>query len=683
MDTFELDGRRAVPSPSNYRSVAVGPSNSTMSLHRSSASSNYFDSATQTEPVNHCCSIGTQTSSEPSADDGCNNSSIDQPTVKGAQAAVQGSTTTSGTLNTSRQDIALAQDPASSPRPPAVSSQEDAINTQDPAAASQNVTQTTIQAAQASSSFDTATPPHASLINSDGPTTCDILEEVPYCEHYAEHDFSTLIAMEEFCNIALAKAERSADGTSEGASILEWKLRLRKAIISIAVREEANKALDEQQRLSQMYPAGVIRAKNARDSNICCDPQDSTAGSVHEDTMEDAVEGWRDTLDGRADDYNDVVSEGHSQEHMGCEDFDGIDNNKYHDYFPIVSRKTVYHSTAVQTQMLTTPLIYEKVYGQEPTKAEMRQILRGIGSPGYVDHSELRYGTPFLTPQGVSPDMQTETQDSGFQIMDYEFREANILKTQTKAGLTASKLNKISLERNNGIRVFAEPSKDRLVHSQQFNALPAVVDKDGTVESYGNFTPMIHNVVYEAIDDKTFTQIAQARAKSPTSPSPFCLTQPKASVSEAQKPTRIESYCRSPSPSSFEDAQRKQPEMFEMGWPMNKFQLEDTCGGYSSDIIVDFGLPNTYIAAKTTAKHDHTPTPTKQKGKDDSKKRNIGDIADEGYTSNLPPSPSSARSMSIAFLLHLLRNSLHLVRSSPHLFTSLNQFAAYHPRRLL
>ncbi|KAF9729450.1 hypothetical protein PMIN01_12314 [Paraphaeosphaeria minitans] len=509
-----------------------------------------------------------------------------------------------------------------------------------------------------------------------------LLEKIPFSDYYPECNFLQLrdsIKSYEHC---IEKAKKANNGTFHSVTELDWKIRAKKTYISLVMREQEDKKWAEKNRHRPARPYEVVRAKNATDPGICNGLQYSPAVSDPNAGLQAAVEGWRDTVDGRAEEYRDTTDGTHTWKHMECEDSDGIDNNEYHDYFPDVPRKAVYHSTAMQTRVITSPLLYEQSFGKKPTNVELRKIMRSIGSVDYVDQAEVRYGKPFLAPSGPYLDTHIKTQDSGFQTMDFEVREANIIKARLKAGITAAKLNKLSIERDNGIRVFAERSKDRVVHSQQLNALRAIVDRAGTVESYGSFTPMIYNIVYEETHSKPVTITAQAHSTSLICTPSNNLPQPVTLHMEVMEPKKIPSYCSSPSLGLYEDVQSNRPELFENGWPMNQFPPKETDGTYSHDVFKDFGLPNSKhrhqtirkitrttihpdakvrrnSASKSTQQtHDgriasdsHMPpislrtphTPAPQQGQGMTRKRSMGQVSDEGYKSHSPSESSNKR----------------------------------------
>ncbi|KAF1976905.1 hypothetical protein BU23DRAFT_565571 [Bimuria novae-zelandiae CBS 107.79] len=336
----------------------------------------------------------------------------------------------------------------------------------------------------------------------------------------------------------------------------------------------------EQEHVKFVLPPGVIKAKNATDPRICNHLTVSPEILSPDAAMQDAVDAWRDTVDGRGEECLDAASGTNWWKYMEYEDSDGIDNKNYHDYFPGVPRKVIYHSSGVQTRKIINPATYEKVYGKEPSPSEMTKILRRIGQPNYVDQSELWYGIPFSDPEGPYREAQVETRDSGFQTMDYEICEANILRAKARSSITANKLNKLSMARGNGIRVFTEPSKNMIVHSQQFPSL-ATVDKAGTVESFGSFTPNILNVVYEDMKIQPVT-------------------------SSSQKLQKIRSYCRSPSPGPYEEQQIDQPHLFEQGWPGYLFTVDEADGAYSTN-IKSFGLLDPTRGHKTVPKNPRAP----------------------------------------------------------------------------
>jgi hypothetical protein len=596
--------------------------------------------------------------------------------------------------------IATFQEPAVTTQKSAGTIQETGDTSQEPASTTQESTTiasrsaTTSQAlintkaAKSTRSAQSSTPKPPTASNAPSNILSEtevqeILDAIPIRDYHIGRDLLPIVGSVEVCEDAIKAAEKSKDGMFEEANALEWKIRLRQTLYSLKIRERQNKAWEENTRLKHAFPAAVVRAKNATDQSICDDLQPLSVALDPKIELQDAIEGWRDTVDGMARDYCKASSGEHWWKYMEYEDSHGIDNNEYHDYFPEVPRKVVYHNTAVQTKQIITPLVHKKVFGREPTKVETRKMIRSIGSTDYVDQSELWYGKPFLDPNGPYLDVQTETQDSGFQTMDFEIREANILKAKAKAGITASKLNKLSIERYNGIRVFVEPSKDRILHSQQFTTLRPIVDKAGTMDSYGNYTPMIHNVIYEDIENTPATTVTQIHAKPLACLSPKSLPQTKTTTMEAMKLKIISSYCRSPSPSHYEEAQINNPELFEEGWPMNQFLLKEVDGTYSQDISKDFAVPDptrfhnvvreqthtstkpnisshrtgapfpnqkTPVATKAslaatsaqalsnTMKIPHTPISREDKGR--AKKRSRDQLTDEGYKSHSASSAS-------------------------------------------
>ncbi|KAF2438238.1 hypothetical protein P171DRAFT_505230 [Karstenula rhodostoma CBS 690.94] len=676
-DIFEPDTRDATVSNETISTVCgfvavEAPSSSAMSAQALSTTS----TSAQTEEAVTTASTAVQTPGELYAEDIYISSLADFATDDCANAAED-------------ENTAASQEPTIISQEPTNASQELTAPAPDSATASQGlVDQQTPKYPQASQpSTSTSLTTSSSSPNAlSGSAVKQILESIPFRDYYPDRDLFQLLDSIKYYDDCIDMAEKASDGLFASVTELDWRIRKKRTFISLVMREQENKNSEKKNRLKSAFPAAVVHAKNATDPCICNDLQPSPAVLDPKAELQDAVEAWRDTVDGQAEDYRDATYGEHWWRYMEYEDFDGIDNNEYHDYFPNVPPKVVYHSTAVQTKLITSPLVYEKVYGREPTKVESREILRTIGSRDYVDRSEVWYGKPFLDPNGPYLDTQTNTQDSGFQTMDFEVKEANILKAKAKAGITASKLNKLSMERDNGIRVFAQPLKDRVVHSQQFNALRPIISKAGTVESYGGFTPMIHNVVYEDIQNKSVTTVTRANATPlACSPSKNSL-QPKTPKMKAMEPKKIPSYCRSPSPGLYEDSQSSPPELFENGWPMNQFPLKEVDGTFSQDISKDFGLPDPdrrhkairevayasvypgktahrnstststqqkpgdRVASEaprpfTTMKSPHTLTQQKYKG--GARKRSMGQMSDEGYKSHSPPSSSSSKRQKI------------------------------------
>ncbi|KAJ4349566.1 uncharacterized protein N0V89_008182 [Didymosphaeria variabile] len=630
MDIFEPDARDATcggePSSTVCGFVAVeAPASSVVSEQAPATASTHASSAQQIDVIKATSSISTQTSYDLYAGDIYLGSSADLARAQSNETA-KDETTSEATDTSHHESAATLEEPATTVQEPVAVAQESAALVQQSAttaqtSVAQETPESTLPSQSTSSEASKSSSPSSTA--SSGSSIQQILDAIPFSDYHPDRSIMALRDGELFFQNGVEEAGKAKDGMFDGATELNWKIGLRKILISSAIREKENNDWNEATRLSWAFPAGVVHSKNGMDPRICDDLQGSPAKLDTQADLQDAIEAWRDTVDGWADGYGSTIGE--------PEDFDGIDNNAYHDYFPDVPRKVVYHSTAVQTQMITTPLLYEKMYGREPTKVELRQILRTIGAPEYVDQSELWYGKPFLKSSGSYPDVQAETQDSGFQAMDFEIREANILKAKAKAGITATKLNKLSLERQNGIRVYGEPSNDSIVHSQQFTALRAIVDKAGTVQSYGSFTPMIHNVVYEVIAEKPVTTVAKASstvtktsstvaktsstvakasstvAKAPsTTLAPSAPPQSSTSKAKVENPKMISSYCRSPSPGPYDEAQIKDPEMFENGWPSNMFPLQEVDGTYSEDVIKDFVIPDPGRFHKTVPQHAPT-----------------------------------------------------------------------------
>lgn len=535
-------------------------------------------------------------------------------------------------------------------------------------------------------------PPTASSSTSDDPTQHEaqrLLESITFCDHHPDQNLIQLRDLIGSYGQCAEEAADAIDGTFNSVTKLEWEIRQKKAYISLAVREQENRKRAgenrdpaEENRPKPTRSFQVHHGKNATDPSICNHPECSEAVLTAAAELQEAVEGWRDTIDGTAEDTRDVASGTQPRQEVERDDCDGIDNNDYHDYFPDVPIRAIYHSTAAQTKMVMSPMLYEKLYGREPTRAEARKTLRMIGSLEYVDQSEIWYGKPFVNTDDQDHNTKAKTRDSGFQTMDFEIREANILKSKAKAGIIASKINKISLERDNGIRVFAEPLKDRVVHSQQFNAVRAVIDKAGTVESYGSFTPMIHNVVYEELHQKPVTTITKARAASIDRCSGKNYPRPIILNLEVKEPKHIPTYCRSPSPGLYESVQNDLPESFENGWPVYRFPIKEVDGTYSHDVSKDFGLPNSKQRSKPTCRIARAATPPKtavphingsmskqktpdahlaskayvpsittaslsnpkqQGGQSRSQKRTSDQVPDEGYKSDSPSDSSHKR----------------------------------------
>lgn len=268
--------------------------------------------------------------------------------------------------------------------------------------------------------------------------------------------------------------------------------------------------------------------------------------------------------------------------------------------------ETIYHSTGVQTRLITKPVVFKKVYGRKLSDAEWLRTMRSVGHPDYKDQAKLYYGEPFVKDSS-SNKTQSDTCDSGFQTMDYKHCEANLLKAESKAKTTASKLNKVCLKRKDGLHVYAEPSKDKIVHSQQYK-IPMTIHRDGSVEHTTSFTPKIHNIIYDDIKTQPASSPKQIR---PTE----ILANSKPSTKAEEKLHKISSFCASPPTNRFEQAQKDDPELFEQGWPKEKFPVDDT-GAYSENVAKDFWCQNIKLRARMArmanpARAEGTPTPAK------------------------------------------------------------------------
>ena len=250
---------------------------------------------------------------------------------------------------------------------------------------------------------------------------------------------------------------------------------------------------------------------------------------------------------------------------------------------------TIYHSTGVQTRLITKPPIFEQVYGEELTEAEFFKIQRSIGRLEHVDHSQFNYGDPFIKHISTS-NTQPETCDSGFQTMDYITCEKKILKAEAKAKDMASKVDNAARKRKIGIRVFAEPSNDRIVHSQQYRPC-TTINKDLVIEHIGSSTPRINNIVYDEIEEQRPHPIKRIKltAHDPTAESSGKSTTNPEKTEGLQS---IPSYCGSPAPGRYEQDQKKYPHLFNQGWPMRHFPIDTVNGAYSPNVTRDYTIPD-------------------------------------------------------------------------------------------
>lgn len=267
--------------------------------------------------------------------------------------------------------------------------------------------------------------------------------------------------------------------------------------------------------------------------------------------------------------------------------------------------ETIYHSTGVQTRLITKPVVFKKVYGKKLSNDEWLKTMRSIGHPDYKDQSKLYYGEPFVKDSS-SNKTQSKTRDSGFQTMEHKHCEAILLKAESKAKAIASKLDKVCLKRKNGLHVYAEPSKDKIVHSEKYKT-SMTIHRDGSVEHSTSFTPKIHNIIYDEIKTQQAGSPKQIR---PTEISANSKPDTKAE----EKLHKISSFCASPPTNRFEQAQKDDPELFEQGWPKEKFPVDDT-GAYSENVAKDFWCQNIKLRARMarlakSARAEGTPTST-------------------------------------------------------------------------
>ncbi|KAJ4298977.1 hypothetical protein N0V90_004221 [Kalmusia sp. IMI 367209] len=373
--------------------------------------------------------------------------------------------------------------------------------------------------------------------------------------------------------------------------------------------------------LNHAFPPLVVQAKNATDPLICVDLQPTPAQMNDAAGLQEAIEGWRDTVDGRAIAYSDSNDRDNRWKHVEHEDHDGTDNNQYHDYFPNTPRKVVYHSTGCQTRPSMSTKTYRECYGKDP---EFGKIPRLIGTPGFMDRFDIWYGKPFLGSAGRCLDTKTAMKDSSFQIANYETREFNLLKAKSQATFRATRLDKVARDRGDKIRVFAEPRKDRIVHSQQFTPVRVSVDKNGTVEDTGAFLPVIYNILYEDPEES-------AVAKNQNSTTPPANSTPDL---ECQNLAKVPAYCRSPSP-------EREPHGFsEFGDAKVCYADKDHMNAYARNVIQEYAIPMSFHSSASV--HDiprHNSTvPAQEVNNARTKKRKIREDKEPKSVTCLPSS---------------------------------------------
>lgn len=323
--------------------------------------------------------------------------------------------------------------------------------------------------------------------------------------------------------------------------------------------------------------------------------------------IQESVEAWRDTVDGRCEGYSVASRTDYDDEY-------GMDNNSFEDYFP---RGIVCQSTGVQTGQIRTPEGIEKVYGYQPSKAELRAILRESGEHSYVDDSKLAFTQPFVVPADEDRDIKTETKDCGFQTMDFEVCEANVLKAKAKGGIIATKLAKLCKKRGNGLRVFLEPRDSAIVHSQQFPSL-AQIDNAGTVLSFGSFTPRIQNVVYEEIKKEPVAPLVGADDTPVSVPS----SKPVAVSAGVQTDQTFSGFA---STGLKKEDQTDSPYLSEQGRTGQSSKGNDAGCAYTKAPAKDFGLeskdPCTHLPRVSTSAHGLSATTgSKKRSADQSEK---------------------------------------------------------------
>jgi len=153
------------------------------------------------------------------------------------------------------------------------------------------------------------------------------------------------------------------------------------------------------------------------------------------------------------------------------------------------SRPVIYHTTGTQTfPTRENDAIYKRIYGREKKVSDTQRYIT------VADPTELKYGPPFFAPV---PDTNTtiETEDRGFQIMDYEYREVFLCNAKTRAVLNAEKLRVVGEKQ--GQRIYAETRDEMIVHSSQIPLKVAIEFEDGGRTLREN--PTAPNLLYASL----------------------------------------------------------------------------------------------------------------------------------------------------------------------------------------
>ncbi|KAI8931816.1 hypothetical protein NX059_011453 [Plenodomus lindquistii] len=139
-----------------------------------------------------------------------------------------------------------------------------------------------------------------------------------------------------------------------------------------------------------------------------------------------------------------------------------------------------YHSTGIQTHPLSDAIQFVEIFGRRPGPAEIG--IAAIGRYGFANGADTyqhEYGPPFAPPAALASNTESKYVDSSFQTIDYPEAKRRITKAKVKAIMTVNKYRKVAEEA--GVRVFAEPNAERVIHSEQF--MPSVtLDADGNTK---------------------------------------------------------------------------------------------------------------------------------------------------------------------------------------------------------
>jgi hypothetical protein len=164
--------------------------------------------------------------------------------------------------------------------------------------------------------------------------------------------------------------------------------------------------------------------------------------------------------------------------------------------------RTVYHTTGTQTfQVRDNDATHKRIYGQEKRLHEIQRFTSAD------DPTKLQYGPGFLAP---AHNAAVETEDRGFQIMDYEYREVFLRNAKMKAEMNAEKLKKVFEE--HGWNIHAETKEKLIVHSSRIPPNVSIEFEDDGTTLKG--TPTAPNLFYASLHP----ELDVARTSMPSPP---------------------------------------------------------------------------------------------------------------------------------------------------------------------